>query len=377
MFREKTILLFKSLLLIALSLLGAQQVFEFSNVKELNGVYEKSGIPQISIDNWFSGSFQNQFEAYSNENFGFRPSFVRFRNQTIFSLFEQSPHTNVQVYNGDNFFFKDNISEYLGSEAKPSEEIEERCQRIKKLEIYLRERGKGFVMAIAPDKASYFSSEIGLKPYLEIDSSNYAKWIRSLERNNISYIDFRKQFYQAKDSSPYPLFPNYGVHWSVYGMRNAMDSIAGFMNTIYGFDLPRMEVNNVELGNYNIHSENDIEGLLNLIYPLKKERLAYQNFSMSTGKRKKILVVSDSFFNEPYHSGFSNRYFETQYFFRYHAKALKFGDFNFNQDPKSHDLEWLLNEVDMVLIMPTVNNLSSFPWSFSARFRNQILNKVP
>lgn len=377
MFQKKLILLFKSLLLIALSLLGIQQVFKFSEVKELTGVYEKSATPHLSMGAWFSGSFQNQFEAYSNENFGFRPSFVRFRNQTIFSLFKQSPHSNVLVYNEDNFFFKDNISEYLGSESKSSEEIEVRCQRIKKLENYLRERGKGFVMAIAPDKASYFSNEIGLKPYDEIDSSNYTKWIISLEKNNISYIDFRKQFCEAKDSSLYPLFPNYGVHWSVYGMRKSMDSIAGYMNAIYGFELPRMEVKEVDFGNYNIHSENDIEALLNLIYPLEKETLAYQSFAMSGGKRKKILVVSDSFFNEPYHSGFSNRYFETQYFFRYHAKALKFNDFNFNQDPKSHDLESLLNEVDMVLIMPTVNNLSSFPWAFTARFRNEILNKAP
>jgi hypothetical protein len=368
------IVFMKWVLLLIPVVLFVQQAGSITKIAKLNGAYEKAVRPYFSWNTWFSAEFQAEFEQYNNQNFGFRPSVVRLANQLKYSVFQELANPDLIEFENQNLISKEYIEAYLGVNRTKTQEVKQRCRKLKRMATFMEERGKVSLVIIAPDKTSFYSKVYKLPPSQEVDSTNYKTWVYYLDQFEIPYIDFRKVFLEAKDTSKYPLFTNQGIHWNTYGSQFALDSVAGYLNSQYKFNAPRMKVDSIFVSDKYRKSEYDIERSLNLIYPLPKRKIGYQSKRFTKGKKPSLLMVSDSFFFELYSSGFANRLFDDPLFYYYHKRALKFSDFEYNQDPRANSLKGILAQIDVLCLMAVDMNLKDFPWAFSARFKNHVLN---
>ncbi len=350
-----------------------QQWLGIHNLEKLRGGIKEEPLPLLSVENWFNGDLQNQFEKYSNQNFGFWSTFVRLANQIKYSLFDEFANGEVREFANHNLITTEYINSYLGGNRTSISQIKERCSQLKKLADYMEKQGKASLVLIAPDKTSYFQSDYNLPPESDLDSTNYKNWLYYLNLYEIPYLDFRKAFLAAKESTPAPLFSNSGIHWSTFGAQYALDSVAGFLNLNYGFEGPRMQIDSLVFKRKHDAVEYDIEASLNLMYSLPRQKLGYPISTFTKGIKPKLLMVSDSFFFQLYSSGFANSLFDDPLFYYYHIRALKYSDIDYAEDPSAISLKEILEEVDLVCLMAVDINLKDFPWAFGRRFEVEVL----
>src|SRR5258708_37014078 len=73
----------------------------FIDETELGGDYVPEKKPLYFWHDYINLFFQDKIEKYLNENFGFRNTLLRLRNQIYFSCFNQSPYSDYnKVRNG-------------------------------------------------------------------------------------------------------------------------------------------------------------------------------------------------------------------------------------------------------------------------------------
>ena len=130
------------------------------------------------------------------------------------------------------------------------------------------------------------------------DTSNYETHAQLAEALHVDHIDFNRYFVNQKYVSPYPLFGQFGIHWSYYGMCLVADSLIRYMEHKRHIDMPNAYWTEIELhqprgGDY------DIGNGLNILRHFKSYDMAYPNirFESDTNKtRPSLLVISDSFY---------------------------------------------------------------------------------
>ena len=106
------------ILLVILSLVVPtfQQVFKLVKVYELSGVYEKFEAPTLNLEQWNNKGFQDQFEKHYNQNFGFRPIFVRARNELDWRIFKEINAWKVLAGKDDFLFERGYLYSYNGED---------------------------------------------------------------------------------------------------------------------------------------------------------------------------------------------------------------------------------------------------------------------
>ena len=359
--------IFTALLLLMLLLFHLQQHIEFPRLKQLRGAFHQSEFPSLSWESWTNGDFQSAFEAYQKDHLGYRPSLIRIHNQLHYSLFDKIHHKDIFRGKSEHLLGQEYVDSYRAKDLEKDSVVNARAANLALLNQYLLKNKKMMLVVFAPDKAFAMPEEFGLSPN-EQQPSNSTKWRQALANNAIPYIDFRRHFKSLVDTSAYPVFTKTGIHWNVWGMRNAADSIAGFINAHSSYQLPRMMVEANMWTNDYPPIEKDLENALNLWLPLEKEEMPYQRYKMdSSGSKPKVLVISDSFFYEMYSGGLANQFFDAPFFWYYNTTALKYDWEDAPRNPKEYALDSLMQETDIVVLMSSATNLKDFPWAFDAR----------
>lgn len=355
----------RNCLLLIPAVLLVQQFTGYPGLRKLDGAYNKEKAPQLSWELWSNQSFQNQLERYLNENFGYRNTGVRIRNQLLHSVFQQSTNAKVYHFDNNNLINIGYIDAYLGKNKVEEEEIKNKCKDFARISKYMKDKNKLMFVVIAPDKANYFTDEFNLPPRESIDSSNYKVWVRYLEEYQIPFIDFQDFFYQQKNITEHPLFPATGIHWSTYGRNLAFDSISGFIAKHLNFEMPRMVVSEIKKRRKYDPIERDLEQTLNLLFNLNTPPLSYQSFTLNNQPMCRFMIVADSYFYDFYSTGVTQHFFAETYFWYYNTTAMQFGNNDFDNEPRNHDLKDLIdNKIDVLCLMSTNPNLDKFPWLF-------------
>lgn len=359
--------IFIGILLVLLSLIHLQQYANRPILKDLKGAFQRLELPRWSTEQWFSGKWQSDFEAYQNQNFGYREGFTRVHNQIHYSLFQQVYHDDIRLGKEGDLIGGEYLEAFTGKRYVGDSLIDLRSQALKRLNDLTRDSNKLFMVVLAPDKAFSKPQEFDL-PEESIKPNNYEAWLRHLNRDSIHYLDFRSHFAEIQAESPYPLFTKTGIHWSVWGMRYAMDSIAGYIAKNSSLSMPRMQVLRNDWSTEYKPIERDLELALNLAYPMKKDSVAYQFFQMQNDSTKpKVLVISDSFFYEMYSSGLANKFFDAPFFWYYNNRALKYDWLEAPRNTQHYDIDSLIADTDVILLMSAASNLRDFPWAFENR----------
>jgi len=346
-------------------------VFLFTNVNKnipLKGDVVLNQNPDFTISGWTEGSFQGSFEKYINDNIGFRPWFVRVRNQVAFSLYGRLNAAYVIRGKEDYLYETNYISAYNGDDFVGEDTIRYKTERIKLLQDSLQKMGKSLIVCFAPGKGSfyaeYFPDEY-VKP--KTSQTNYKVYRKYFDETGVNYIDFNQWFLQMKDTSRYILYPRYGIHWSNYGMLLATDSLISYIEKLRNTDLPDLQMKNFKLTKKLNDSDYDIADGLNVVFRLPVDEMCYPEISWedSTGKQKpRVIVISDSFYWSMYGTGVSKNSFSEGGFW-YYNKQIYPESFNSETTVNQVNHWEVIHNTDVFVILATEATLPGFPWRFT------------
>ena len=304
----KAILLLLTVLV--LCAFAIQQWTGLVKCKPLSGVTETQAKPTLAFSNFIDGSFQQDEEAFLKQNSGFREPLTRLYNQTLWAFFRYSKVVEDQrvLITKDNWMFEPwSVEEYRQSRsytyAKDSlgmaQKLENEAQRLIQLQKALEPYNTHFFVALLPGKEQICGEHIppATHPHWDKKITAYGFYSKRFKELGINHVDFAEWFMQMKDTVSYPLFPQTGTHWSNLAAQHVADSLMRYMEWLADTNMVNILVG--EDFQRTLKPDADLESLLNLIWPIKKQpnRLAYAYVDGdTTAWRPRILTIGDSFY---------------------------------------------------------------------------------
>ena len=73
----------------------AQEHLHLFDLKHLVGVMVKAEKPELTKENYVSGQYQQQAEAYIGQNFGFHESIIRLYNQYLYDFYRKTYNKEI------------------------------------------------------------------------------------------------------------------------------------------------------------------------------------------------------------------------------------------------------------------------------------------
>lgn len=324
-----------------------------------NVVFEKK--------DWISGDYQQKKEEYLNAGFGLRSLFVRANNQIAFNLFKKAKANGV-IIGKDNYLYEEAyIKAYYGKDYLGDDSIAHTINRLKFISDTLNKLGKQLLVVFAPGKASFYPEYIPDAFLPKNEKTNYKMFSLKAKESGLNTIDFNKWFIDNKAKSKYPLYPKYGIHWSVYGAILAADSLTKKIGDLRHIVLPKIKITEINMAK-PFDSDYDIADGMNLLlknssFEMAYPRIVFDNAGQTT--KPKVLVISDSFYWGLYNLGISNC-FQNDHFWYYNkqvypessTKELLADNLNINEE---------INKHDVIVIISTEATLSKIGWGFVER----------
>ena len=341
-----------------------QSKFNFFHFIPLNATPAKKEKPTFNNHTWFSGEYQKQYEEFFNEEFGFRSLLVKFNHEIDFLCFKRA-HASWVIVGKNNYIYESGyIDAYYGRDFIGEEKIHDYLRKIKQIQDTLKKRNKLFLLVFAAGKASFYPEFIPDKFKTKDQPTNYKVFSATAKELQIDCIDFNKFFMEQKGKSKYPLYPQYGIHWSNYGAVNAFDSIVHYTENKLSISLPKLTIQSYNVTDTLRSPDNDLIQGMNLLWqPPSAFKMAYPNYTIKydSTKQKKLnsLVVSDSFWWYIYGLGLQDSIFKRAEFWYYNKEMHP----NLSTVPlnviNSNYFDRLRNS-DVIILMHTEATLSKF-----------------
>ncbi|HEY9114980.1 MAG TPA: hypothetical protein VIN10_09770 [Bacteroidales bacterium] len=333
-------------------------------MKPLKGAITEPEKATFSFSGWFSGDYQEKEETYLNESFGFRSWFIRINNQIAFSLFNKAKANGV-IIGKENYLYEDNyIKAYYGTDFIGKDSIEQRMQRLKFLQDTLGKLDKSLIMVFAAGKGSFYPEFFPEEKKKEKGLTNYEVYVEIAKNLHLNFIDFNDYFLKNKKTSAYPLYPQFGIHWSYYGTCLAADSMIRYIEKLRNIDMPNLYWDEIEIENAH-GTDVDIADGMNTLFNPRTFKMAYPKiqFQADSGKVKpSILVIADSYYWGMYNFGISSL-FSTSHFWFYNNQVYP-ESFQNPINTSQINLKEQIEQHDIIIILATEATLPGFGWGF-------------
>ncbi len=344
-----------------------QKKFGVFHIKPLDGIKELAVKPKLTLKNFFNLHYQDSFNLYVKENMGFRPVLVRTFNQISFTLFHTTKAPGVVVGKNGHLFIESYINNYTGINFVGKAKADRIIKKIKTVQDSLKRFDIDLLIIFAPGKASYYPYNIPENYLLrKKDTTNYTYYSEKFKKEKINFIDFNRYFIDHKSSFVYPVYPEYGTHWTPYAYSLAMDSILHYIEQKRKIDLPDFDYSRTYLSDSLREREYDIGVLLNLAKTLPHKPMPYPDyrFYYKNGQTKPdVLAVGDSYWwclvgdDMPYH------FFKEDVYWFYNKDIYKH---NVKQETSVEKISFPNETVnrDVIIIMATEATFDLFPYGF-------------
>ncbi|MDO8999332.1 MAG: hypothetical protein Q7W45_06170 [Bacteroidota bacterium] len=341
-----------------------QNKFKIFEILPLHGDISIAEDAYLNNTGWFSGVYQEKQETHLNSAFGFRELVVRLHNQLKFSVFNL-PTAKGVVIGKENYFYEENyIKAYTGVDFIGEDSIDKIVSRINFISDTLSKLNKQLIIVFAAGKASYYPEYIP-NNYLPVKGkTNYKILSTGIKNTSVNYIDFNEWFVAQKAISKYPLYPQYGIHWSNYGAVLAADSIIKKIEFLRKIDMPNLIYNEVEL-KPSFGIDYDIADGMNLLVKLRSIDMAYPKIKTEPAENKikpSVLVVSDSFYWGMYDFGIANSFGNNHFW--YYNKQVYPETFKNELFVEDLDIKTEIIKHEVFIVMATEANLSNIGWGF-------------
>lgn len=344
-----------------------QQNFNFVNISSLSGSFHRHGNPKFKISELLNHKFQKSYDAFINDNFGFRNIFVRIHNQLEYSLFQKSTANDVIIGKNGYLYEEKYIKAIQGADFIGKDKIKSIVSKIKFLQDTLQKLDINLIPVFAPSKARFFPEFIPDNYKIDKNAkTNYDYFIKYCKKQNIKFIDFNDLFIKSKDTSKYPLYPQCGTHWSVYAFTHAADSLRRYIEKIRNIKLNKIIFTGLEISDSLRDPDCDMGKALNLFKPPKHYPMAYPKYYFENNTKKsrpKVLTIADSYYYGIYITRIPKFIFRYGGFWYYYKQV--FPKIN-NKNPDISELN-IYNEIlkqNVIFVMNTDCNLSYFSSGF-------------
>ncbi len=368
------------LMLAMLVLPGIQKEYPFVKVRKLDGSFVLAEKPEFTWKSWYSGEFQSKFNNYIEDHIGFRDFLVRLTNQIDFSFYRVPHAEGVVIGKEDQFFEYDYIREYFGGDFIGEEIIDKKIRELKFLQEYLKkEKNIDLILVFEPGKASIYPEYIPNWYFKQGKSTtNSEVYLQKADQYEIKYIDFEKYFQQLKNNTEYPIYPQYGIHWSIYGMSFAADSLIRYIENLRQIDMPDVYIDSLKIEQHAKRPDYDVANTMNLLWHLpEKQKLAYPVFRFEDNPQKErpmVLTVADSYYWNIFNTRIPKHLFKNEAFWYFNAlvypdtyiKKTRTSDLNLKEE---------IEKQDVIFLMVTKRFLYKFDWTFLNKAYNQYAPK--
>jgi hypothetical protein len=359
--------LIMSFLIIILFIPMIQSNLHLISEKPLSGDIHLAPDTNFNFKSWFFGDYSPRKENYFNDNFGFRNSSVRLRNQFYYTCFNKIYAKDVICGKNGYLYELKYLQTFAGIDYLGEEKIKETYKKIRFIQDTLKKKGIQFMIVFAPGKATYFSEYIPSPYNTNKLNTNYHKNIEYAQKYGINHIDFNSLFLRLKYKSVYPLYPKTGTHWSVYGMHLAFDSINKYISYKLHKPIAKYDYSNVEVSDSLRNPDGDIAYGLNLFEEVPHYKMAYPKiawFYASDVYKPKVFTISDSYWMAIYFLGLPNNTYSSHRFWYYYQQVLGFNVPDYGKEPNDYDIKESIESSDVVMIMSTEATLKQIGWGF-------------
>lgn len=354
--------------LIAVVLLSSMLQFkmEIFQTEPLQGDISIAKKPEFKKEDYWNLKWQEDYNKYLNDNFGFREWFVRLINQVRYSFFNCTTAPGVVIGKENELFIESYINDFIGRSFIGKSKILENVNMISTLQDSLKARDIDLIVVFAPGKASYYP-ELIPDYYLskKKDSTNYFVYSTLFLEKKVNYIDLNKWFCDNKTKFKHPVYPKNGTHWNHYGMSLALDTLIKYIEKKRNINLPEFDFS---LVNYNTNlkgNDYDIGILMNLLSPIEKDPNPYPvyKFKNVEGQTKPdVLVVGDSYWWCQVGDDLPIHFFrEDEYWFYNRDQLIRNGK---RSPVKDLNLSASLAKRNVIVLMATEATFYMFPYGF-------------
>ena len=332
----------------------------------LSGAIVPTSYNDFSWDSWFDQTYQKNTTKFLNEDFGYRPTFVRLYNQHLYTLYGMANAKGVILGKDGYLFEKNYIKAHYGLDFVGTDTIQEKVKKLNFIQKELAKKGKHLVVLLAPGKGSFYPEYIPdhFKPKDELET-NLKGFVREFDKQQINYINFNSWFVSKKGKTKYPLYPKCGIHWSKYGEFLAADSLLHYLEKETNRALPALELKGIVLEKENRDGDYDLGEGMNLLTEMNTYPMSYPKFTFGEAETNgpKALVVADSYYWGLFNKGMSKNCFNGGQFWYYNKQIF----------PDSYDEPLYVADVniiqeveknDVVIIICTDANLHKFAFGF-------------
>ncbi len=358
------------IILVIMSASVVQFFFPLFSELPLKGYYRQSDPPNLKYftwSRWFSQDFQQVFTTSLNDNAGLRKTLIGINNQYDYSLFGITHARGFLEGRKRYLFEEDYIHEYTGDYFIGKHTIDQKLSRLKNVMDSLRSYNIPLILVFEPGKASYYPEFIPdrFSPGKRT-LSNYEYFIKKSEELGLPYLDLNRYFIRAKDTATYPLFPRYGMHWSMYGAHLAADTLSRYIAAASGKAMPAFKIHHLHHSGQSLGSDYDIGELLNLIFPLKQTQgvLPLVDFNAIPNGTMPGLVVADSYYITLVET-YGKKMFGRQDYWYYNSSLYP----HQNEVPAikadKSGLQEKLKNYNVILLMVSEINLHCAFWNFA------------
>jgi hypothetical protein len=350
----------------------------FSKEAGLDGAVMPAPHPTLSWAGLRDNTYQPALEQYLAEQLGFRPYLIRFRNQLSYSLFRVARSHDIVVGLHQVLFQPAPIGTYLGLDRLPAEEVHFRVRRLRAVQRALAQRGVQLLVVLAPNKARYQPED--LPPHLRPmpgTLTNYDLFRQAMHIDSVALLDLIPVFARWKATTPYPLFPRDGIHWSGYGATLAADTLLRQLEQLGKLRFPAVRTvasPRIARKAKDLRgTDNDLGWLLNLMYPTDPTPLAYRQLAFDPPRqgqtRPSALFVGDSFvWALMLVSPYLQREFADDTRFWYYNNAVHLPDSTYHDTGErvgNLDLRQQLESRRFVVVLVTEHNLVENEFGFT------------
>ncbi len=296
------------------------------NKPNLVGIVINDKKPELNAENWFSGIYQSESNDYDNDHWSLKEIMVRLNNQLYYNFFNQIRVNNFVSGKNNYVFAESYIFSAFGDDLIEEEKVVSLLEKAKVVQDTLKKKGVDLLLVFAPGKG------IGSKEFIEdkykhpVKRTNHDLFASHSKRLGLNNLDLYNYFEQLKPTSPYPLFPKFGHHWSYYGECLAMDTIIKHIEKLHQCDMPGVRWSQIDVVDTARSRDSDVLKSMNLYSnPELDMKLAYpvvQFEDDSVKNSTKVLVVSDSYWYGAVYMGIGAACFAGGQFWYYCNKVV-------------------------------------------------------
>ncbi len=357
------------LIVLVLVLPAIQKEYPLIIIKELDGDFILAEKPAFSWKDWYDGKYQTDFDKYLEGHIGFRNFLVRLTNQIDYGLYRDPHAEGVVVGKNDQLFESDYIRAYTGGDFIGETNIDKKIRMLKFIQQHLKkEINIDLILVFEPGKGSFYPEYIPDRYFLNAKpNTNYKCFVQKAKDYNVKYIDFNSFFLAIKGKTEYPLYAQYGTHWSIYGMSIAADSIIKYIEHIRKIDMPEAFIDSFQVETRSRRPDYDVGKTLNLMWQLnEKQSLAYPVYRFEKNQEKNkpmVLAVADSYYWNIFNTRIPQNLFSNEDYWYFYSKVYPdtYSNPVFVGDL---DLKEEIEKQDVILLMVTERFLYKFGWNF-------------